>query len=144
MTPVRRPWFWLSVAAGVALMAFGVHGLLTDTVAVPTRAFLRWFAGALVVHDALVAPIALGSAWLLTRALPVRLARACKVGLGASAVIAAYSWPFVRGYGRAPTNPSALPLDYGRNLAIVLAIVWLVVAAWVAVGFVRPRTGRPR
>jgi len=37
------------------------------------------------------------------------------------------SWPLVRGYGSRGTNKTALPLNYGRGLLLLVAVVWLVV-----------------
>ena len=51
------------------------------------------------------------------------------VGLVLSGLVTALAWPYVRGYGYRASNPSALPLHYGRNLLIVLAAIWSLVAA---------------
>ena len=42
------------------------------------------------------------------------------------------AWPFVRGYGGDPANPSLLPRDYPAGLAVAVAVVWAVAAADLA------------
>jgi hypothetical protein len=99
----------------------------------------RWFLGAGVVHDLLLAPmfVAVG---LATRRLsdvartPVRLA------LAASALLTVLTWPLVRGWGRRAANPSALPLDYGRNLLVPIGVVWTVTLISVIMRLQQGRT----
>ena len=49
--------------------------------------------------------------------------------------------PFVIGAGRMPDNPTVLPLNYGRGLALVLAAIWLGAAGWAGL---RWRAGADR
>ncbi|MCU1360992.1 MAG: hypothetical protein JWN99_2281 [Ilumatobacteraceae bacterium] len=49
------------------------------------------------------------------------------------------TWPSPIRWGRRPTNSSTLPLDYGRNLTIVLVAVWVLALVVVVV---RVRAGR--
>ena len=51
-----------------------------------------------------------------------------------SAVLAVVAWPFVRGYGRQPGNPSLLPRNYAAGLVVYLAAIWTVALAIVGVG----------
>jgi hypothetical protein len=44
------------------------------------------------------------------------------------------AWPFVRGYGRQPGNPSLLPRNYAAGLAAYLAAIWTVALAIVGIG----------
>jgi hypothetical protein len=60
-------------------------------------------------------------------------------GLFASAVVFAFSLPFVIGAGRTPDNPSKLPLDYALGLAVVLGAIWIVVAGLTLRARRRPR-----
>ena len=120
--------FWSGAIGGVCLIAFGVGGLITDHQATKPPQLAIWFFGAGIAHDAVVAPIvvALG---VLTRQLP-RLARTpVRLALAASALLTLLVWPLVQGWGVSASNPSALPLDYGRNLLAVLAALWTLTAA---------------
>lgn len=91
---------------------------------------LVWLAGALVVHDGLLAPLVL-AVGLLIAGRPERGLRRGALVIAGSVVLV--TLPLLLRPGPAP-NPSALPLPYGRNLAIVLAAV--AVGA-VSLGLVR-------
>ncbi|TXS22790.1 hypothetical protein EAO70_05735 [Streptomyces sp. adm13(2018)] len=80
---------------------------------------LVWLAGALVVHDGLVAPLVL-AVGLLIAGRPARgVWRGALVIAGGVVLV---TLPLLLRPGP-PPNPSALPLPYGRNLVIVLAAV---------------------
>jgi hypothetical protein len=49
----------------------------------------------------------------------------------------------VRRLGARESNDSALPLDYGRNLVVVLAVVWVGAALVVAGRLLSRRVRRP-
>jgi hypothetical protein len=136
----RGAWFWTLAAIGWIFIVYGGAGLLRADI--DLLGFATWFVGGALVHDLLLAPIVLALAWVLTRWLPRPFAVPVKVGLAASALIFFYAWPLVRGYGRRATLPSALPLDYGRNLALALLFVWIVVAGWTVQRSVRSSRGR--
>lgn len=114
-------------AIGWAVMAFGIRGLFHERLATNPTHSIRLFLEAAIVHDALIAPVVFALGFLVSRLVPARVRAAVQSGLIVSAVVVAFSYPLVRGFGRAATNPSALPLNYGRGLAIVLTAVWVVV-----------------
>lgn len=112
-------------AAGLALMAVGLYLLVTGG---QFKDVALWLAGAVVLHDLLVAPLVLAAGLLLAR-LPARgLLRGALVTAGCLTVIAL---PVLLAPGT-PGNPSVLPLDYPRNwllsLAAVAAVTGLVLA----------------
>ena len=112
---------------GWGLIAFGVGGLIHSSSRTHPDQWVKWFLGSLVAHDLIVAPVvfAIGTA-LVARIPPPRRAP-IQGGLIATGIITLMSWPFLRGYGRNPSNPSVLPNNYAVNLVIVLAVVWAVV-----------------
>ncbi|MGH9189000.1 MAG: hypothetical protein ACRD0Q_03045 [Acidimicrobiales bacterium] len=137
MSEVRQPrtgtrTFWVSAAAGWALMAFGVRGLLDQHLATNPTGFGRLLVGTALVHDLLVAPLVFGAGLLVGRLVPAPVRSVVQGGLICSGLVTLYAFPFVRGYGRAPTNPSALPGNYGRGLAVILLAIWVVTAALAA------------
>ena len=142
VAPRRRgSTFWIGLTIGWGLIAYGVRGVFVDASATQPVQLFAWVLGAAVVHDAVIAPLALAFSWLLSRLLTRPAASALKVGLATSAVLTAFSWALVRGYGRRHSLPSALPLDYGRNLLVAIAVIWVAVAVYVALRSLLPRRG---
>jgi hypothetical protein len=74
-------------------------------------------------------PLAIGAGALIGRFVPVRTRAGVRVAAYLSLTLVVVALPFVLGFGRRPDDPSALPLNYGRGLAIALAAVWLGTAA---------------
>lgn len=126
--PTGGPVFWVGVVVGWAVIAIGIKGLLDDSVATNPRAVGRLFIQTALLHDLVLAPLVCGVSLLLARFLRPPLRAIVGGGLIASTIVSLYAFPFVRGYGRSPTMPSALPLNYGRGLLIILAVIWTVVA----------------
>jgi hypothetical protein len=113
-------------ALGLALMAVGATLLLTGG---QLKDVALWLAGAIVLHDGIIAPLVLGVGLLLA-AVPARgTVRGALVVAGCLTMIALP--PLLR--PGAPTNPSALPLDYLRNWLLVLAAVAVVTGVVLAV-----------
>ena len=72
---------------------------------------------------------------------PINVRSVRAVAAAATALYVVLAYPLIRRWGRRPTNSSTLPLDYGRNLAIVIAVVWLL-AGVVTVRRVRAKARR--
>ena len=132
-------WFWAGLVIGVGFVAAGVRGLLHDRAATQPTDLVKWLLGAGVVHDAVIAPLVVAGAWITGRVLLPRARTPVRLGVIATAMFTVLFWPLVQGWGRRATNPSALPLDYGRNLVAVLAAIWLTVLVSITV-----RTWRAR
>ncbi|QIY99255.2 hypothetical protein HEP87_41695 [Streptomyces sp. S1D4-11] len=123
-------------AAGLALMGVGVFLLLDvqDLMGV-----LEWLGGAVVLHDALIAPLVLLVGLVLVRGGvrgPVRGAL-----LVAGALTAVALPVLLRPGPRA--NSTVLPLDYPRNWLLTLVAVATVTALLVAAKEVRSSRRRP-
>ncbi|MFI1467736.1 hypothetical protein [Streptomyces wuyuanensis] len=103
-------------ALGVVMMGVGAALVLSSRDA---PGVLVWLGGALVLHDAVLAPLVLGVG-LLVAGLPARGVVRGALVVGGSLVLV--TLPLLLRPG-APPNPSALPLPYGRNLVIVLGVV---------------------
>ncbi len=125
----RSVAFWGGMVLGWAIMGFGLAGLLGDAEDTHPGDLVRWFVGGALAHDALLAPLVCAGGWLLARSVPRAVRAPVAGGLVVSAAVVLYAWPFVRGYGLRPDNPSALPLDYATGVAVVLAAVWLACGA---------------
>lgn len=109
------------VAVGVLVLVVGVAVLLRD---VAPRRYLglgAWLLGALVVHDAVIAPVVLGVGALLRRAgrrMPGGVLIIVQVALVVAAVVTALVVPEILKQAIGTANPTVLPLPYGVNLAL--------------------------
>jgi hypothetical protein len=129
------------LVVGLPVMAFGIRGAFTEAARVHPAELGRWIVGAAVLNDLVLLPAVLLLGRAARRLVPPHLWPAARTGLVASGVLVLVSWPFVRGYGRSPDNPSLLPRDYASGLAAALVAVWLAVAAWLVIDHRRRRRG---
>lgn len=121
---------WVGLALGLPLVAWGVDGAVATGARTHPGELARWVVGAAVVHDLVVLPVVLLVGWALRRLVPEALWPPVRWAVVTSAVLALVAWPFVRGYGVRPTVPSLLDRPYGAGLAVAVAAVWGVAAAW--------------
>jgi hypothetical protein len=134
--------FWLTAAVGAALIGLGVGGLLATQEIPRIVNAAAYLGGAIVVHDALLAPLALLVGVLVTRLAPAIARPVVAAALVVSATVAVATAPvwLERGRARYPDNTTILPdASYRLNLALVLGAIWL--AALVVIG-VRVRRSR--
>lgn len=133
-------WFWAGAAAGWAIMAIGIVGLLSESAKTKPANAARWVVGAALAHDLLVAPVVILAGVVVARVVPAAVKGIVQSALIVSAMVALFSYPFVRGYGRQAANPSILPRNYATGLAIVLAAIWVVAAVAIARRLLAKRT----
>ena len=130
---------WLLYLLGVAAVAYGGYELLVTAGKTHPPAAAIWFAGGVVAHDAVFVPVVLLGAAAVVRFVP-RVARpVVQSALFVSGSVFLVALPLVWGLGGNAGNPSTNPLPYGRNLAIVLAVVWAVAAVLVVRRVLRAR-----
>ncbi|MET7619389.1 hypothetical protein [Streptomyces sp. NPDC005408] len=116
-------------ALGLALMTVGAALLLTGG---QLKDVALWLAGAIVLHDGIIAPLVLGVGLLLA-AVPARgTVRGALVVAGCLTVVAL---PVLLRPGT-PKNATVLPLDYVSNWLLALAAVAaltgvLLAARWI-------------
>jgi hypothetical protein len=115
------------VAVGVVLLGVAAAALVAG---VPLRQWggiLLWLAGAVVLHDAVFAPLVLIGSRLLRRlgrrVSWLRIA-VVQVALVVGAALTAVAFPGIRAQQLGARNPTVLVFDYGLQLAL----------AWVAIG----------
>ena len=140
-----RPWRgrWVLCALGAAAVLYGGGGLLAAAERTRPLAAALWFGGGVVAHDALLAPALLLVAAAVVRWVPVAARAVVQGSLFVSGALTLVALPLVGGLGGAAGNPSANPLPYTRNLALVLTAVWVTAALLVAVRVRRDRRARP-
>jgi hypothetical protein len=121
------------LVAGVLAMLYAAVGSVVE-LGGKLGGVLLFLVAVLVAHDAIWSPLVLlAGRWL--RGPVVRTAAIVATALTVTAL------PLAFGLGRTPDNPSALPLDYGRNLAVLLLGVGAVTGVILAVR--RKKRARP-
>ncbi|ARH89278.1 hypothetical protein [Streptomyces sp. MOE7] len=126
----------LTGVAGLALMGVGAS-LLLD---VPDlTGVLVWLGGAVVLHDALIAPLVLLIGLVLVRGGARGPVRGALLVAGALTTVAL---PVLLRPGK-PANSSVLPLDYPRNWLLTLVAVATVTALVLAARRTRRSRRRP-
>ena len=130
---------WLLIAAGWAVMAVAVFGLFRDPELGSSTSWVTWILGAAILHDAVVLPIVVGMGWMLGRVLPPAWRTPVRAALVVGAIVSLAVFPIAFRYGARPDNPSILPLDVGRNLLVLLAVLALAAVVAGSVNTVRAR-----
>lgn len=130
--------FWLSAAAGWAVIGVGLRGIFMHRIDTRPGNLATFVVSGALLHDLLVAPLVLVVAVAVARAVPGRARVGVQAALAVSAIVALFSWPLVRAYGLATRNPTSLPHNYTLNLLIVLGVVWAVATAGVLLRLRRP------
>jgi hypothetical protein len=123
------PLFWLSAAVGWAVIAAGLRGIVTNSLDTRPANLARFVVGGALLHDLIVAPVVILLGVVLARTVPPAARAAVQAALAITGIVALFSYPLVRAYGLAAHNPTSLPHNYGRNLLLVLGLVWAVAAA---------------
>jgi hypothetical protein len=131
--PPRRPHaaavFWLTAAAGWAVIGYGLRGMLHHHIDTRPANLAKFAVGGALIHDLLFAPLVLAAGVVVSRAVPAALKAIAQAALIVSGSLVLFSYPLVRGFAHAHHNPSSLPHNYTANLGIVLAAVWAIASA---------------
>ena len=128
----------LGYGIGGGLVLTGLAGLVVDARHTDPLGWALWFGGLVVAHDGVVVPLVLLVGVAVGR---LRTPPWVRAGLIVAAVLSLVALPMVTGLGRRADNPSLLPLDYGRNLLVVLGLVALVTALAAIATRLRRRRG---
>lgn len=124
--PARWRSRYAFYAVGVAMMAWGLRGLLTTASTKPLN-WGKFFLGGVIAHDLLFAPVFALVAVLAVGHIPAAYRSYVQAGVLITGLLTLVSLPMVLHPGGRPDDPSTLPLPYGRNLAITLACIWAAV-----------------
>lgn len=135
------------LTVGVALLAWGAYVML-DTVRLPRITGLAiWIAAAIILHDAILAPILFGAGLLLRRAgqkIPGTVIAVVQGTLVVGSMVSLIVVPILVAQNFTPNNPSILPLNYGLNLGIfwlVLVLLGTGLSVWL---YLRARRANDR
>lgn len=135
--PARWRSRWAFYAVGIAMMGWGLYGLLTTASTKPLN-WANFFVGGVIAHDLVFAPLLALVAVLALQHIPAPYRSYVQAGVLISGLLVLVTLPMLISPGR-PDDPSTLPLPYGRNLLLVVVVVWAAVAATALVGRRRDR-----
>ncbi|GAB91306.1 hypothetical protein [Gordonia rhizosphera] len=132
----------LLIIVGVLAIANGV-ALIWDFSRSDQVSIVLWLALGLIAHDAILAPVALGVAWLVRRVLPPDWWKPVLLALAYTNILLLLALPVIlpRPAGQYPDNPTVLDRNYGLGLMVAIIAVWVGV---FAVMVLPRRLGRSR
>jgi hypothetical protein len=144
MTAVRV----ILIAGGLGLLGLGGLVLLLDVNPARYLGIALWFAGAIIVHDALIAPGVFVAGIVLRRLgrkLPGVVLAIIQGAIVVLAIITAIVVPEILKKEIGSANPTILPLDYLPNLlGLYLAVAIATLAAIAVYVVVAARRAKPR
>jgi hypothetical protein len=144
-SPHRRgPLFWISAAAGWALIFWGLRGIFHHHVDTRPSELARFFVAGALLHDLVFAPLVLVGGVAVARLAPSRWRAYVQAGLIISGGLALFAYPEVRDYARVRHNPTSLPFNYSANLAVAIGIVWAAIGVLAVARARLTSEGRPR
>lgn len=114
---------------GALTMLGGAVGLVLHMTRTHPVGTAVYYVGGALAHDLIIAPVVILLGVLVGALVPPVYRPAVRGGLIVSGAVTLIALPLLLGKGRQADNPSHVPLPYGRNLLLILAVVWAVVAA---------------
>lgn len=118
---------------GLAMFGFGINALLPIG-GVPLRSLVMWLVGAVVAHDAILAPATVALALIARLALPPSIRRPVVLGLVVLAEVTITAIPVLGGWGRHADSPTVLDRNYVAGWGVFAALVVAATVGWVLVG----------
>lgn len=130
-----RTWRIALVSLGLALLALGGVVLLNDVAPRNYIGIVTWFAGAIILHDGVLALGVFAANLVLRRAgriIPWAVIAIVQCAIVVGGVVALVAVPQIVKKSIGTTNPTVLPLDYALNLGLFYAA--LLVATAIVIG----------
>jgi hypothetical protein len=138
MSP-RGRLFWAATAAGWALMAWGVRGIVIHHLDTRPPDLARFFVGGLIAHDLVFAPLVVAAGLALRRVVPAPLRAPVQAAAFLVGVTFLFAYPGIRDYARVQHNPTSLPHDYLADAAFVATAALVALGAGLLAGRIRRR-----
>jgi hypothetical protein len=130
------------VLVGIGFLGLGAWALVAQVEPAAWPGILLWMAGALVIHDGVIAP-ATALAALIARRAGRRVPYAAIAGVQAIVVtvllVAAVAVPEILKQRIGSANATILPLDYSLNLALFCGVMLVIAVAIIVVPLVMAR-----
>jgi hypothetical protein len=132
------------VGAGVALAGYGLFRLAAQPGSSQPQSLIVWLIGGVVLHDGIIAPITIGTGWLLARWIRPRERRFVQFALVWSGLVAVIAIPLIALRGSQPVGKALEEQNYGAHLAVLVGGIAAVVALAYVMIAVRRRCGQRR
>lgn len=142
-------WRIALVVVGLALLVVGGLVLLEDVAPKRYGGILLWFAGAIVIHDGIIAGLVIAVNLTLRKAgrrVPLGVLAIVQGAIVVGGIVALIVFPQIVKQGIGTLNPTILPLDYAVNLVLFYAVLVAVTAGTIVVYLrttARQRRGAP-
>ncbi|MFD4428660.1 hypothetical protein [Nocardia sp. NPDC058497] len=118
---------------GIGLAGYGI-ALLSDLSRTDLLSVAVWFAGGIVLHDAVFAPLSAAAGVGARRILPSSWWAAAACGAVATVAVLVLAAPVVgRGHALAD-NPTLLDRDYPAGVIAAVVTVWVLVGVGAVAG----------
>jgi hypothetical protein len=113
---------------GFGVVIIGIGGLVLLDLVEPSKylGILVWFAGALIIHDGIIAFAVFGTSLVLRRKFSGGSLAIVQGALVIAALFTAIVVPEILKQGIGTANRTLLPLEYGMNLVIFYAALAVV------------------
>jgi hypothetical protein len=135
--------FWVTAAAGWAVIGYGIRGMFHHHLDTRPANLATFAVGGALIHDLLWAPLVLVLGVAVSRLVPGPVRAIVQTALIVSAALVAFAYPLVRDYAAVLNNPSSLPHNYTANLALTLGLVWAIAGGAIVVRLrARARSGK--
>lgn len=126
-----RIWRIALVVVGIAFLAVGGLVLLDDVVPKRYGGILLWLAGAIVIHDGIVAGLVIALNLMLRkvgRGVPLGVLAIVQGAIVVGAIVSLIVFPQIVKQGIGTLNPTILPLNYAANLVLFYGVLVAVTA----------------
>lgn len=122
------------VAGGAVVVGYGCWLMVGRQTPAQVRGVLEWAVAGVLLHDAVLAPVAVAAGWVVQRRLPHRVARPVAVALVLIGTITVSGFAVLTRSHGGGRNGTLLDRDYPLGLAILVAAVVAGVALVSLVG----------
>ena len=118
-----RTWRIVLSVSGILILLFGAARLVTVVPFGDLLVLAVWLIGAVVIHDGILAPLTVGTGWLLARVVPPRARRYLQAFLIVGGLVTVIAVPLILRQNSQPVSKAILQQNYGGNLTLLLGII---------------------
>jgi len=139
---LMRAWRIALSVSGVLILLFGAVRVVTVMPFADLFILALWLIGAVVIHDGMVAPLTVGTGWLLARIVPPRARRYIQAFLIVGGLVTVIAIPLILRRNTQPLSKAILQQNYGGNLTLLLGMIAAVSLLLYALNVGRDARGR--